>query len=138
MARLHPVEVESHCLSHKETETLCLVYPVPDYWWSQPPEHAYSTAHGQMLVDEEDWSFRGINGCELLNDFVKLAPKDWDIELTENDLAAAAPRVQRFVERWGPLCLCATPRHYTGLWFANCYWELLQDLGHPIASPPCW
>jgi hypothetical protein len=128
------VEVRPHQLPKSKGEQLCLVYPVPDLWWS--PD--YCLAHGEELVqhvestslqdgdDEENivdggWHYKGSQGSLLLSELLNLAPA-WEEKPTDAVLEREAPKVQRFVERWGPLWRCMRPSH-SALWVGRCYWE---------------
>jgi hypothetical protein len=144
------VEVQHHQLPGSKEEKLCLIYPVPDYWWSSD-YWTHRGADGEELLprveitsglggDDEEydvdggWRKKDSGESLLLSEFLNLALA-WEDELTDAVLEREAPKVQRFVERWGPLWRCMR-RGHSDLFFGWCYWEPL--LSRPRTQECRW
>jgi hypothetical protein len=151
--RLRPVFGSRHYIPvPREVEVvqngeLCLRYSVPPHWpeqittedhyWGDLVEDRYyADAEGNPIVEERWGKEPRTDTSDLLNDFLKLAP-DPDAELTQEFLEAAAAKVKKFAERWGPLWKCITPEHQGFYWAEGCYWPSPLYWDYRPGGKPC-
>ena len=126
------VEIRPCLAGNDRRETLCLVYqPVPAKWHQGIDMPNWHELLAVGWRERQDVS-------RLPQDFLALAP-DFDAELDDSLIADLAKKVAQFATQWGPLWLCATPKHRGFFNEGPCFvpspfYSFYQWMGEPPCS----